>query len=422
MNAARGAHARARLGILLAWVVMQGVVGFNSLYVFSALLPSLTADPAIGASGGGWVPAIAQAGLMAAFIAWQASGRRIGRGGIMALLALLTVANVAMSVAPDLPTALVPAALVGVGSLVWNAMQAIISDLAEARDLALAGGRGPASKHRRRSGAATVVQWLGLVMLASGALTRWALVAVADQAGWRWALRALAVACVVVALILALPCFAVSSAAAGSPAATLQPYGRPQRRAAVWGSATVVLASSALALVDYYEPTALHAASFGGAVGPLGLSFLAGGLIAAVVVAWLRGRRDRAVLAATGATLAGAALDLAGELCLDGHAWLALLALGRVSIEWGTTVLTVSLGAIVGERYGHAGRFSRLFGFWRCAASTVMGPVAVLLYGGGGWLEITAAATVCAALAFVAARMMAGRVLADSPGSPAGEV
>jgi hypothetical protein len=397
MHVTSGASGAMSLGRLIAWASIQGTVGFTSLYAFSALLPVMAADPAIGAGRAGWVPWSAQAALMAVFIAWQLTRRPADRRAVIWLLALLALGTAAMSVAPSIAWLLAPTALAGAGSLAWSAIQAVIT----------------AAAATRHAHGATLTQWLGALMLATGALGRWAVIETAAHAGWRWGLRVLAIAAVTAALLLASRRFAPVTVAAGSGAEPIRPV---HRAAVVWGSVTVTFTGIALSVLDYYEPAALHAADYANWTGPLGLAFLLGGILAALAMDALRHRRGTAVVAAAAATLLGAGLDLIGELMFTGRAWLGLLALGRIAIETGTTLLTVSLAAIVAERHGNGAHYARTYGFWRAAASTTTGLIAIVLWSHSAWAGITALSTAAAAIGLVAAIATTRTALSEPPG------
>lgn len=300
------------------------------------------------------------------------------------LLGLVALGTGVMSVAPNIVWLLAPTAVAGAGSLAWSAIQANITAAAEVR----------------QAHGATLTQWLGALMLATGALGRWAVIETAAHAGWRWGLRVLAIAGVTAALLFASRRFAPVTVAADPGAVS----GRPVHRAAVvWGSLTVIFAGVALSTLDYYEPAALHAANYAHWTGPLGLTFLLGGVIAGLAMNALRYRRGTAVVAAAATTLLGAGLDLIGELAFTGGAWLILLALGRIAVETGTTLLTVSLAAIVAERHGNGAHYARTYAFWRAAASTTAGLVALALWNQSAWTGITALSAAAATIGLIAA-------------------
>jgi hypothetical protein len=349
--------------------VVQGGVGVIGLFVFSDLLPELArtiGSPVLA----GWILAVAQASVTLALIAWQVLPA-LGRWRpFIALLFTNSAALAAMALTRNLPLLVLESAVVGATTLQFMVAGSLIAQIA----------------HARARGSAGIVSGLAAGMLGIGSLVRWGLIEIAQAFGWPAAFATLALLASTSALVLArarLPLPAVRTA--GGEIARRSPA---HLFALLAGATVVFLGSLADAAVASYQPVALTQHAAAAAVGPFAWLLFAGGVLAGVVVNACAARRDLAVPIATVAVGLGA-LACWGTRQATGAPWLIWELAGRLLLETGSTVFTLSLGAI--------------YALARALAASLAALVTIWLWAAGGWGAIAAFAAVTAALLLLAA-------------------
>jgi hypothetical protein len=368
---------------LATLTVVQGGVGVIGLFVFSDLLPELArtiGSPVLA----GWIPAVAQASVTLALIAWQALPALGGWRPFIALLFINSAALAAMALTRNLPLLVLESAVVGAATLQFMVAGSLIAQVA----------------HARARGSAGIVSGLAAGMLGIGSLVRWGLIEIAQALGWPAAFAALALLACTSALVLA---------RARPPLPAVHTARRETARrssahlfALLAGAAVVFLGSLADAAVASYQPVALTQHAAAAAVGPFAWLLFAGGVLAGVVVNACAARRELAVPIATAAVGLGA-LACWGTQQATGAPWLVWEVAGRLLLETGSTVFALSLGAIYAERFGAPERFAKAFALARALAASVAALVTIGLWAAGGWEAIAAFAVVAAALLLLVA-------------------
>ncbi|WP_432545370.1 MFS transporter [Kineococcus sp. SYSU DK004] len=391
-------YRRATLALSAA-----GVATFAQLYSVQAVLPALADEWGGTASHAALSVSVATGALAVSVVGWSALADRAGRVPAMALsLLVATAVGLAVPLAGGLGQLLVLRALQGaaLGGLPAVAMAYLAEEL-RGRDVAPA--------------AAAYVAGTSLGGLSGRLVSS----AVADLAGWRWgvaavALLAAAATAVFAALVPRARGFARRRRADGGPRLA------HRVRAALAAPGLLALYAQALLLmggfvtVYNYLAFRLLDAPYSLSqtlVGSLFVVYLAGTWSSAAAGRWAaRAGRLRVLTVAVALFAAGTALTAAAPLPLV-VAGLVVLTAGFFAAH---AVASGWVGALAPP--GVRAQASALYTFGYYAGSGLLGWLGGYAFAAGGWPAVVAAVVACAVLALVLA-LLALRGAGTAPGA-----
>ncbi len=369
-----------------------GVATFAQLYSVQAVLPALASGLRVSAAHAALSVSVATGALALSVVGWSSLADRAGRVPVMAAsVVTATALGLAVPWSSGLGALLVLRALQGaaLGGLPAVAMAYLAEELA-------------AGQVARAAAAYVAGTSLGgLAGRVSSAL-------VADLAGWRWGVAAVAV---LGALATAAFCALVPRARGFVPrrGGASGPRLAQRLRAALADPGLLVLYAQGLLLMGGFV-TVYNYLGFRLLAPPFSLSQTVVGLLFVVYLAGaassaLAGRltahgRLPVLLGATGVFAAGCLLTLAHSLPLVG-AGLVLLTAGFFAAH---AVASGWVGARAGA--GVRAQASALYTFGYYAGSSLLGWLGGLVLGAGGWTGVVVAVVVLAAAAALAAALV----------------
>ncbi len=385
-------HPRGSRGYRRAVLALSaaGVATFAQLYSAQAVLPALAAELGGTAAHAALSVSVATGALAVSVVGWSALADRTGRVPAMAAsLLVATAVGLAVPLAGDLAQLLVLRALQGaaLGGLPAVAMAYLAEEL-RGRDVAPA--------------AAAYVAGTSLGGLSGRLVSS----AVADLAGWRWGVAAVALLAAAATAVFA----ALVPRARGFARRRRDDGGPPlahRVRAALAAPGLLALYAQALLLMGGFvtvynylafrllEPPYALSQTL---VGSLFVVYLAGTWSSAAAGRWAaRAGRLRVLAVAVALFAAGTALTAAAPLPLV-VAGLVVLTAGFFAAH---AVASGWVGALAPP--GARAQASALYTFGYYAGSGLLGWLGGYAFTAGGWPAVVAAVVACALLALVLA-------------------
>ncbi|WP_337063377.1 MFS transporter [Kineococcus sp. G2] len=387
---------------VVAALFAAGLATFAQLYSVQAVLPALAGGLRVSAAHAALSVSVATGALALSVVGWSALADRVGRVPVMVVSALAaTAVGLVVPWVPGLGALLLLRAVQGaaLGGLPAVAMAYLAEELA-------------AGQVARAAAAYVAGTSLG------GLSGRVVSALVADLAGWRWGVAAVAVLGAAGTAVL---CAVVPRAQGFAPRRRTGPHLVRRLREALADPALLALyAQGALLMGGFvtvynYLGFRLLAPPFSlsqTVVGLLFVVYLAGTASSAVAGRFAARGRLPVLLAATGVFAAGALLTLADALVLVG-AGLVLLTAGFFAAH---AVASGWVGARA--RPGARAQASALYTFGYYAGSSVLGWAGGVVMGAGGWSgAVTGVVALAAAAALVAALLLRRDAAAGSMGA-----
>lgn len=386
-NAVWAGHERGTPGYRRVVVALfaAGVATFAQLYSVQAVLPSLATGLDVGASEAALGVSVATGALALSVIGWSAVADRTGRVPAMVASAVAaTVLGLAVPLAPGLGPLLVLRALQGaaLGGLPAVAM-AFLAEEVHAREVTRA--------------AAVYVAGTSLGGLTGRILSA----AVADLAGWRWGVGAVALAGAVATV--AFCCVVPRSRGAVRARRGVGPRLRTRVREALRDPALLALYAQALLLMGAFV-TVYNYLGFHLLQAPFSLSQTVVGLLFVVYLAGTASSSLAGRIAAGGRrlpVLVGSALVVALGALLTLSTHLVVVVAGLVALTAGFFAAHAVASGWVGVRAAPAVRAqaSALYTFAYYLGSSVLGWLGGLALTVGGWGAVVGGVSALAVLA-----------------------
>ena len=418
VNPARGGRIRHLIGTPFRLIgmrplhgviaVCQGVLWTDSYFYLAvlALLPLTGSERAR-------IPPIVQLGVLVGAVAVMPFGARLSRRHLVAALSGLLAAALAFG-------ALVPTALglwlssfaIGVGTVAtWIAINRI-NEAIDARALMRADREGTGAGPKEVGRVSALIY---LVLFVALWIVRWAVILIAERAGWQPATYVLALATLAAGavLFLLLPPEVAGRHRPSVLRLISEPWARASDRYVVLVCLVAFTVAATLGAFDGSQPAKLAAEGYFSAIGAFGAFFVLGG-----AVNWL-GRRmiderpaGAIVLSAAFCAVAWA-VSLVAELAVEGSLWLVGNGVSHALLESGTTVLTVAAPVLVLYRYREHPHLATAASALAIVAK-YSGQAAGTWLGSEGWLRaewlgVAIVGTVAGGLATVFAVLWAAR-------------
>ncbi|MEZ0164808.1 MFS transporter [Kineococcus sp. LSe6-4] len=383
----RGTPGYRRLVVAL---FAAGVATFAQLYSVQSVLPALADGLHLGASQAALGVSVATGALAVSVVGWSALADRLGRVPVMvASVVLASLLGLAVPLAPSLGPLLVLRALQGaaLGGLPAVAV-AHLAEEVHARAVALAAGAYVSGNS---------VGGLTGRVVSSG---------VADLAGWRWGVAAVAVvgiaATAVFCVLVPRPRgFARHRRAGGPPL-------RDRVRRALSDPALLALYAQALLLMGGFV-TVYNYLGFRLLQAPFSLSQTVVGLLFVVYLAGTLSSSVAGRLAARGRlpVLLGAVAVFTAGCLLTLSARLVVVLAGLVLLTAGFFAAHAVASGWAGARAepGVRAQASALYTFAYYAGSSVVGWLTGFAFAAGGWAVVVGVVTGLAAVAAVLATL-----------------